>query len=600
MFSLHTDVCAARSGRARAHRFSAAIRAGLLGAAITVALALIPASAAQAAGPGSWTQEQVNAGIEKGVAYLATQQNLDGSFGSDDVAETGIALAAFGVDAAGNFSNLSAAYQTDVKNAIKYLLTNQDTTHGGPPDYFGSWSSFGSTQTYSTGLALLGLSFFKTVEPGVETAIENGRTFLSGPDFEGPANTSCESKDGSASSTYCGGWNYEASYGRSDESNSGYALTGLEVTGGIPAGLVADDINWQHHVQEISGNPFAGRNDGGADYQPAGGGFCEFGTDIGGFCSNANDSGSNLFGYADDGVAKTDSHVAASIKFAEDVLSAYELMKTSAGVGGLAMIAHSGASEDGSCTPNEAGCDWFTSGDGGFHYSLFALTKGLGSYVAASLSEASNWYAKVVDLLLSQQNENGSWPQDARDDFSTVFATGLAVAALGKVAVVKAATCGKTTIGKTLDPLVANLKRVNKCVLPVNAAVSELTAYLSPTSFKGQELIKGIIYADSKGKPGARLGVTEQITFKSTEAANWYPLKFASPVKVAAGTIWIGLITGNSGKVAGERYDSVAGIEDYNTNNYLAGASNPFGSFKTTKEEMSLYATYLPEAGSTG
>ena len=157
-------------------------------------------------------------------------------------------------------------------------------------------------------------------------------------------------------------------------------------------------------------------------------------------------------------------------------------------------------------------------------------------------------------------------------------------------------TCGKTTIGKTgPDPLVANQKRVNKCVLPVNALISELTAYLAPTSFKGQELIKGVIYADSSGKPGALVGVSEQITFKSTEAAGWRPLKFASPVKVAAGTYWIGIITGNTGKVAGERYDSVKNAEDYNSNTYTSGPSNPFGSFKTTNEQMSLYATFTPE-----
>jgi hypothetical protein len=155
-------------------------------------------------------------------------------------------------------------------------------------------------------------------------------------------------------------------------------------------------------------------------------------------------------------------------------------------------------------------------------------------------------------------------------------------------------TCGKTTIGKTgPDPLVANQKRVNKCVLPVNAQARELTEYLSPTSFKGQELIKGVIYANSAGKPAALLGVTEQLTFKSTQPAGWYPLKFASPVPLTAGTYWIGVITGNTGKVAAEHYDKVTNAEDYNTNTYTSGPSNPFGSVKTTSEEMSLYATFI-------
>jgi PKD repeat protein len=412
--------------------------------ATIVGLAALPVPA-YASGPGSWTQAQVNTAIDNGVAYLATQQNADGSFGSDDAAETGIALAAFGVEANGSFSNLSAAYQTDVQNAIKYLLSNQDTTHNPPPDNFGSFNTFGSYQTYSTGLALLGLSFFTTVNPGVPTAIANGRAFLIGPDFEGPANTTCSSADGSSTAYYCGGWNYEADYGRSDESNSGYAMTGLQITGGVPASIVADNINWNHHVQEIASNPFHSRNDGGADYQP---GECGQSGGFNGFCSNANDSGTNLFSYADDGVAMSDPHVAAAIAFDQDVLNAYELMQTNVGPSGMAMIAHSGATEDGSCTPNATGCDWYTSGDGGYHYSLFALTKGLGGYITPNLGDPTNWYAKVADLLLTQQCSStvttscptgsaGSWVPDLRDDFSRVFATGLAVASLGKVAVLK-------------------------------------------------------------------------------------------------------------------------------------------------------------------
>jgi hypothetical protein len=152
-------------------------------------------------------------------------------------------------------------------------------------------------------------------------------------------------------------------------------------------------------------------------------------------------------------------------------------------------------------------------------------------------------------------------------------------------------TCGKTTIGKVSDALLANIKRVNKCVVPVSAAVSELHVYLQPTKVKGQQVIEGIIYADNKGKPSERLGTSTQLTFKSTEAAGWYSLPFSPPVKLTAGTYWIGIITGNSGKVAAEHYDSVKNAEDYNTNNYTSGPSNPFGSFKSTNEEMSLYAT---------
>jgi hypothetical protein len=157
-------------------------------------------------------------------------------------------------------------------------------------------------------------------------------------------------------------------------------------------------------------------------------------------------------------------------------------------------------------------------------------------------------------------------------------------------------TCGKTTIGKVSDALVANIKRVNKCVVPVSALLTELHVYLQPTKVKGQQLIEGIIYASNKeGKPVERLGTSTQLTFKSTEAAGWYSLPFSPPVKLTAATYWIGIITGSSGKVAAEHYDAVKNAEDYNTNTYTSGPSNPFGSFKTINEEMSLYATFEEE-----
>jgi hypothetical protein len=159
-----------------------------------------------------------------------------------------------------------------------------------------------------------------------------------------------------------------------------------------------------------------------------------------------------------------------------------------------------------------------------------------------------------------------------------------------------AGTCGKTTIGKSSEALLSNLKRVNRCVLPANATVSRLTVYLGHTSTKGQQLIKGIIYADSSGKPGALLGTSSQLTFTSENASGWYPLAFATPLKLAAGTYWIGIITGGNAKVGLERFDKVTNAQDVNTNSYPAGPSNPFGSFKTNSEQMSLYATYTAES----
>ncbi len=159
----------------------------------------------------------------------------------------------------------------------------------------------------------------------------------------------------------------------------------------------------------------------------------------------------------------------------------------------------------------------------------------------------------------------------------------------------ESATFGKTSVGGSFDYFVADRKRVNKYALPKAGSVTRLNVYLEPTSTAGQQVMKGLIYADSSGAPAGLLGETEQFTFKSANYAGWYRLSFPSPVKLASGNYWIGVISGGTGDVSGFRYDSVSSSRDYNTNTYTSGPSNPFGSVTTDSEEMSLYATYLPE-----
>jgi hypothetical protein len=153
-------------------------------------------------------------------------------------------------------------------------------------------------------------------------------------------------------------------------------------------------------------------------------------------------------------------------------------------------------------------------------------------------------------------------------------------------------TFGKTSVGGSSDSYAANRKRVSRYALPTAGSVTKLSIYLAPTGTSGQQVLKGILYADSSGKPGALLGTTEQLTFKSTSAAGWYSLAFSAPPKLAAGNYWIGVITGASGNVAGFRYDNVSGSRDYNANTYTSGPTNPFGSPSTDGEQTSLYATY--------
>jgi hypothetical protein len=154
------------------------------------------------------------------------------------------------------------------------------------------------------------------------------------------------------------------------------------------------------------------------------------------------------------------------------------------------------------------------------------------------------------------------------------------------------ATFGKTTVGASSDYFGVERKRVNHYPLSEAGTVTKLSVYLAPTTTAGEQVLKGLIYSDNAGKPEALLGVSETLTFKSTSAAGWYVLPFATGVKLAAGNYWIGVITGTTQKVTGFRYTSVTGSRDYNANPYSSGPTNPFGTPTTDAEQISLYATY--------
>jgi hypothetical protein len=156
------------------------------------------------------------------------------------------------------------------------------------------------------------------------------------------------------------------------------------------------------------------------------------------------------------------------------------------------------------------------------------------------------------------------------------------------------ATFGKTSVGGSSDRFLSERKRVNRYALSTAGSVTKLSLYLAPTETSGQEVLKGLIYSDSGGAPSSLLGVSEQLTYKSTEGAGWHDLTFATPVKLAAGNYWIGVITGQTAGVAGFRFDSVASSRDYNANTYASGPTNPFGSVTVDAEQTSLYATYTP------
>jgi hypothetical protein len=154
-----------------------------------------------------------------------------------------------------------------------------------------------------------------------------------------------------------------------------------------------------------------------------------------------------------------------------------------------------------------------------------------------------------------------------------------------------ATTLGKTSIGASADSFAADRKRVNAYTLSQPGTVSKLSIYLTPGGASGQQVLRGLIYADSGGAPGSLLSTSSELTFTSGQAAGWYDLPLPTPLAAPAGRYWIGVITGAASNVAGFRYDTVSGSRDYNANSYSLGPSTTFGSFSADGEQMSVYAT---------
>jgi PKD repeat protein len=156
-------------------------------------------------------------------------------------------------------------------------------------------------------------------------------------------------------------------------------------------------------------------------------------------------------------------------------------------------------------------------------------------------------------------------------------------------------TFGTTTPGSSIDTASLNLKEVSKYTAPQAGSVSKLTGYVSglgqPT---GNQPVRGVIYADSGGSPGALLGVSNAVTISAGRAWGWVDFTFPSAVAIQAGPVWMGYIAGSAGDLTQLRYTpATAGLRwNVNTGGYSAGPSDPFGAGNTSNINYSLYATY--------
>lgn len=250
-----------------------------------VAVVGLTPSMAQAATP-----EQIEDAIEDGLEWLAGQQNADGSWGGwHTVGRTGLAVLKFETHAA--FEDLSPfdpayAYSDEVEAGLDYILDNcHDVIIGpepaGDPDTNGNGIGVkahhpGDTweEMYETGIALMAISASQSpdrIHGGIgdqagrryDDIAQDMIDFIAWAQHDGPPGDPCSQ----------GGWRYQANFGDSDNSISGYVTLGLDyASSGLPWGFnlfvppfVYSELNiFVNNVQDKSATP----DTGGSWYVP--------------------------------------------------------------------------------------------------------------------------------------------------------------------------------------------------------------------------------------------------------------------------------------------------------------------------------------------
>ena len=213
------------------------------------------------------SEDDINDAIANGLAYLAVNQNPDGSFGSGDtdykIAQTAEAVLAF--ENEGHFPGGATLYSANVEDGLDYIFgyAHEMTTVGvsGQPDVDANGNGIGvyfssnvQRSIYNTGIVMTAIVGSNTPDRVVTTGSQAGSTYeevmIDTVDYVAFGQNDA--------GTAKGGWRYYANYGSSDNSVSQWPVLGLiaaEQWGIIAPAFVKEDLNiWIDYIQnDVSG-----------------------------------------------------------------------------------------------------------------------------------------------------------------------------------------------------------------------------------------------------------------------------------------------------------------------------------------------------------
>jgi hypothetical protein len=346
---------------------------------ITLVLALFMSSMLVVAPVSAVSEDEISDSIEAGLAWLATKQNADGSWGSGyKTAQTGIAVLKFidyvkevpGID---SWTDPDYVYHEVVVDGLNYLFRNAYyvpigvKTYGDPDTLDNDLGiRFNGFDDYETSIALMAIGATMTpaltvTEPGAINGVSYADVVQDIVDYL--SYTQRESVNAR------GGWGYQGDPNWADNSVSGYASLGLGYAQNFGATIpdfVKDELaHWISIIQSPAGYSY---------YRPPAVWSDPYGDLL-------LRTGNLLYQMALVGMPIEDPNVQAALSYIEN--------------------------------------NWALAGS--YYQRVYCMMKGLEAYEIddeISVGVTGDWYNETASWIVGNQNADGSWPRDPHDYYS--------------------------------------------------------------------------------------------------------------------------------------------------------------------------------------
>ena len=150
---------------------------------------------------------------------------------------------------------------------------------------------------------------------------------------------------------------------------------------------------------------------------------------------------------------------------------------------------------------------------------------------------------------------------------------------------------GRGNPGASYSATSANVKRASRFFLWFPATVRSLLVHADGNGGgSGSQKMRGLIYADQAGQPGALLRASFESTVNAGSPAGWVGLYLPFTLDLRPGWYWLGIQSSVQHNVARYSWQSVAGSRRYNIDAFADGPASPFGPPITDDQSIAIHA----------